>query len=70
MSQRTTKHVDFTGIEFRKLSAYHELRNNSSKLVKQAWPPGLIEWSRTATEALAGSETLNARLKIGLCGNQ
>lgn len=41
VSQRTTKHVGFNGIEFRTAKGYPELKNHSSRLVRQAWPTGL-----------------------------
>ena len=43
VSQNTAKRVGYNGFEFRKHNGNPELRQSASRLVRQAWPPGLLE---------------------------
>lgn len=43
VSHRTAEHVGFNGIEFRHSNGYPEMRNDSSRLVGQAWPRSILQ---------------------------
>ena len=43
VSTRTAEHVGYNGLEFRKLRACPELGDTSKRVVREAWPKGLLD---------------------------
>lgn len=60
VSSRTAQHVGYNGYNFRKLKACPELSSNSSKMVRKAWPIGLL---RDASQNISNDGRNIERLK-------
>ena len=56
---RTAKHVDYNGIEFRRLKACPELSDSSKPIIRRAWPKGLVDLhaGTASEEPVAESES-------------
>lgn len=59
VNYRNMIHVGYNGFEFRNLKAYPELHHRDDPLVKEAWPPGLLDPTVGAggAEPVSGTES-------------
>ena len=75
VSQRTARKVGFNGLYFRGQQAFPELSGYSSRIVRQAWPPGLLDGSLSAPtkemeQNKCAPENWIARRPVGQFGNE